>query len=187
MPILYINCFVRLSVCRGLETQIPYVCLSRSWNSNLRLSVCQGPETEIPSVRLSRFWNLNLRLSRSWNSDPICPYIEVLKPISQLSVCWGLETQISTNILIHLSSICRGPETPIPTNILIHLSSNIFVLGTYWNLFWKYGDFYYFFGPKMWSLCHFFFHKNHLYESYLIFLSQSGKKIHPKKRKKIVV
>jgi hypothetical protein len=21
----------------------------------------------------------------------------------------------------------------------------------------------------MWSLCHFFFHKNHLYESYLIF------------------
>jgi hypothetical protein len=50
-------------------------------------------------------------------------------------------------------SVCRGPETQIPTNILIHLWSNIFVLGTYWNLFWKNGDFFFFFWP--WKCGHF--------------------------------
>ncbi len=68
-------------------------------------------------------FHLFVRLSRSWNSNPVCSF-----------VCWGLETQI-------------------PTNILIHLLSNIFVLGTYWNLFWKYGDFFFFFWP--WKCGHF--------------------------------
>jgi hypothetical protein len=37
---------------------------------------------------------------------------------------------------------------------------------------------------KMWSLCHFFFHKNHLYESYLIFCHKVAEKFTPKKKKK---
>jgi hypothetical protein len=53
----------RLSVCRGLETQIPSVRLSRSWNSDpvcpsvevlklrSRLSVCRGLEIEIPNSK----------------------------------------------------------------------------------------------------------------------------------------
>ncbi len=34
-----------------------------------------------------------MRLSRSWNPDPVCPSVEVLKPRSQIE-CRGLETQI---------------------------------------------------------------------------------------------
>jgi hypothetical protein len=86
----------RLSVCRGPETQILTVRLSRSWNLDpvcpsvevlkprFHLSVCRGPETQIPSVRLSR----------SWNPDLIYPFVEVLKLRSRLSVCRSLETQI---------------------------------------------------------------------------------------------
>ncbi len=33
-------------------------------------------------------------MSRSWNPDPVCPSVEVLKPRSRLSVYWGTETQI---------------------------------------------------------------------------------------------
>jgi hypothetical protein len=81
-------------------------------------------------------------------------------------------------------SVCRGPETQIPTNILIHLSSNIFVLGTYWNLFWKNGDFFFFFWP--WKCGHFvtFFSQKSFVWVIPNFLSQSGKKFTPKKKKK---
>jgi hypothetical protein len=53
----------RLSVYRGLETQISSIHLSRSWNPNLvcpsievlkprsRLSVYRGPETQIPNYQ----------------------------------------------------------------------------------------------------------------------------------------
>jgi hypothetical protein len=47
-----------------------------------------------------------------------------------------------------------------------------------------------FFGPEnvvtlslFFSLCHFFFHKNHLYESYLIFCYKVAEKFTPKKKK----
>jgi hypothetical protein len=39
----------------------------------------------------------------------------------------------------------------------------------------------FFLALKMWSLCHFFFHKNHLYESYLIFCHKVAEKFTPKK------
>ncbi len=38
----------------------------------------------------------------------------------------------------------------------------------------------------MWSLCHFFFHKNHLYESYLIFVTKWQKNSPPKKKKNCI-
>jgi hypothetical protein len=121
-----------------------------------RLSDCQGLETQIPSICLSK----------SWNPDPICPSVEVLKPRSCMSVC-------------------RGPETQILTNSFI---VEYFCFGTYWNLFWKYGDFFFFFWPwKCGHFPHIFFHKNHLYESYLIFLVTKWQKNSPKKNKKTVV
>jgi hypothetical protein len=75
--------------------------------NSLVLSVCL-------SVR--RQFCTDTAFSMAEPAGGVCPSVEVLKPRSQLSVC-------------------RGPETQIPTNILIHLSLNIFVLGTYWNLF----------------------------------------------------
>jgi hypothetical protein len=120
----------------------------------------------------------------------VCLSVEVLKFRSRLFVCRGPETQISVcpfvNVLKPRSRlfVCQGPETQIPTNILIHLSSNIFVLGTYWNLFWKYGDFFFFFGPENVVTLSLFFHKNYLYESYLIFCHKVAKKFTPKKEKK---
>jgi len=99
----------------------------------------------------------------------VCPSVEVLKPRSQLSVC-------------------RGPETQIPTNILIHLSSNIFCFGDLLEpILKKWRFLLLFLALKMWSLCHFFFHKNHLYESYLIFCHKVAEKFTPKKKKKTVV
>jgi hypothetical protein len=62
------------------------------------------------------------------------------------------------------------------------LSSNIFVLGTYWNLFWKYGDFFFFFWP--WKCGHFVTFFFTLYESYLIFCHKVAEKFTPKKKKK---
>ncbi len=67
-----------------------------------------------------------------------------------LSVCRGPET--------------RGPETQIPTVV------EYFCFGDLLEPILKIWRFLLFFlALKMWSLCHFFFHKNHLYESYLIF------------------
>jgi len=45
--------------------------------------------------RWSSGWFLQLVcLLRSWNLDPVCPSVKVLKPRSRLSVCRGPETQI---------------------------------------------------------------------------------------------
>jgi hypothetical protein len=75
--IIYINCVVCSSVCRGPETQIPSVRL-------------RNPETQFPSVCLSSFLKPRfVRLS-----------VEVLKSRSHLSVCRGLEMQMPS---VHLS------------------------------------------------------------------------------------
>jgi hypothetical protein len=97
--------------CRGLETQILsvhlsrswnpcLVCLSRSWNSysSVRLFVCPSIEVLKPRSRLFIYWGLETHIpnwvSRSWNPNFVCLSVEVLKPMSRLSVCRGLETQI---------------------------------------------------------------------------------------------
>ncbi len=88
---------------------------------------------------LSFLWFFALRfVSRSWNPDPNCPSVEVLKPSVRLSRSWnpvsvsrGPETQVlrarhgrivsdrhgyplflRTDLRL---SVCRGPETQIPT------------------------------------------------------------------------
>jgi hypothetical protein len=76
-PIIYINLVSlavevlksksRLSICRGVETQMSSVHLSRSWNPD---SVCSSVEV----LKLKSF---------------VCPSIEVLKPRSRLSICRG--------------------------------------------------------------------------------------------------
>jgi hypothetical protein len=50
---------------------------------------------------------------RSWNSDLVCPFVEVLKLRSHLSVCWGLEIQISFVCLSrfwNLDLVCPSVE-----------------------------------------------------------------------------
>jgi len=84
----------RLSVCQGLETQIPSVRLSRSWNPDpvcssvevlkprSRLSVCWGLETQIPNCKSKiTAWKPAWLLFSgfSWNPAVLWSFFEITR------------------------------------------------------------------------------------------------------------
>jgi len=85
------------------------VCLSDDNSAQTRPFLWQNPQV------VERHTLAEPAFSMAEPAGGVCPSVEVLKPRSQLSVC-------------------RGPETQIPTNILIHLSANFLFwgpIGTY--------------------------------------------------------
>ncbi len=62
--------------------------------------------------------SLSVRLSRSWNPDPVCSSVEVLKPRSHLFVCRGPKTQIPSVRLSRSWNPCPSVEVLKPRSRL---------------------------------------------------------------------